>query len=464
MSQAASFFSSLKAALILALLCSLISDVLSANNHTGDILLPDPFFTDEKKPGLRVSGGFFSDDEQGGGGRGGGTPLSAVIMIMGNGKSAPDRPATGAGSQEKSAVQSLLTQLYHYVNDPSSSGSSDDTPPPGDRPPEPGESELDIMTDLIQQADALMAELQGEVIFIVDKDDTIIPYENDDNQQRLRPLFKEFVERWQAQGKLKLIMVTRGLIMTFAGRQMIDESQLPQPDYVISMPYFNSDWNVQIHSREGIELTGLFPPNFEHRDLIIHNRGIAFRRCFSHMVYGFIRNLEHRLQQHLGSETLPAGTILSCEDRNHPVNVQFSPDFDLKAHEDEIRQAVFKNTGPMAIVSFDFEGHQMTLKAINSKGEFIRQFAAALGLQHSPVIVAGDRMDDLSMMNPAETGLERSRAVIVDNAKKELKQAARDQLKGAVISPHHCLLGAFHGFVEQLKTIIQEQKSADGRH
>ena len=481
MRQPASFFFSLKsvsqyvfvfsvrdtqwAALILTFLFSLISGVLSANNHTGDILLPDPFFTAGKKPGLMGVGGFFPDDEQGGGGRGGGSPLSAIIIVLGNGRSTLARPATGAGSQEssqeKNPVQPLLTRSYHRSQEPSS-GSADDSPPPGDTPPEPGESELDIMTDLIQQADALMAELQGEVIFIVDKDDTIVP-DKDDNQQRLRPLFKEFVERWRAQGKLKLIMVTRGVV-TVARRQLIADDLLPQPDYVISLPSITLNRGVQVHSREGIELTGLFPPGFGHQDLLIHDRGIVFRRSFTHMVYDFIRDLEHRLQQHLGRETLPAGTIVSCEDTCHPVTVRFSPDFDLKGHEAEIRQAVFENVGPMAIVSFDFEDQEMILKALDTKGEIIRQFAGALGLQHSPVIVAGDRSDDISMMNPAETGLERSRGVVVANAKKEVKQAARDKLAGAIISPHHCLLGAFHGFVEQLKIIIKEQKSPDGQH
>lgn len=420
-------------------------------NHT-EIIIPS--WKGKDAPGYSSGAMDFGTGHHGGGG--GSTPMSLVIVV-GTGPSKLAQTSGAATNSDQGNGSPLSRSLLDLVMSLGSSvqtGASGNPPPPEDENNTGQAYELEIMTALLKEAEQLMESLEGEVVLVVDKDNTILP--DDPHQQvRLRLLFREFVERWQARGKLKLVMVTRGQIRLAIRIPYLNETLLPQPDYIISIPFLSaySAYGIHIHSREGVPLTGILPEYFLGSGITLHPGGVSFLN-YAQTYSEIFENIESRMRTVLGHDDLPEGVVYLVENQWLHCRVFFRLDYSLQANEATLRQAVLQIAGRLALVSFDFAEGVMTIKAAESKGEFVAALAEVMGLHGQVVIVAGDSIDDFSMMDPRETGIQDSRAVVVGNADGKLSFSARNQLQQAVISSYNCLLGTFDGFVQHLRALV----------
>ena len=370
-----------------------------------------------------------------------------VMFAVGN-----SRQGQGGSRQDGSSTTwgaGLFQWLWSWLWPP---GEGSRQKSPGEQPPDDGNQvrEEHAFNNFLAEIDVLMMQLQGEVVLVTDMDDTILP-SNHSDQRGARSLFKSFVEKWRARGKLRLIIVTRAGVRLRHWSQA-PFSELPVPDYLIAGGNDYDSLNIQ--SRDGVSFAReIMPASGDESSVEVREDGVTIAS------YGqYVAERMNSLEQLLREQSLPVLSVgqpsTSGESRR---SVEFESTYDLSINTGLIREAVFRIFGVLGEVAISPDSHEIQISMPFYKGSFLARLAAAMSLTGANVIAAGDSIDDQSMLAPRNLeGYSVATAVVVGNAEPNIRGilGGRDNI---IISEYPCLLGVAEGFLQGLKRLVSGQ-------
>ena len=310
--------------------------------------------------------------------------------------------------------------------------------------------ELAVFMVMLAEIEALLEQLEGQVVLVTDMDDTILPYDRS-IQIAIRARFREFIEKWRHEGRLQLVIVTRAEVTPDIWH-FFAQNGLPEPDYLVAGA--NPFGSLNIQSRPGLSFTSpILPGSIISEGVEVRENGITIRN-YDNFVYERLQGLFRRLL----TQGFP---VVASFVRDRECTVEFSDKYSLETYADSLKAAISDIFGALAKVTIDPSKHQLTVSMPFTKGALISRLARLMSLEDKIIIAAGDQTDDQGLMISGSqgTGYRVSTAVVVGNASKNLKgiMSYRDH---TIVSTHNYLAGVVDGMLQGLRRLPESQSGS----
>ncbi len=359
----------------------------------------------------------------------------------GNKESPPD-------TQRQESKESWMYDSSPSGSEPSSSAGG------GERNPDQGASISEVALDgLFEELEVLMNQLPADVQLTIlsDFDDTLFPgrLEDSELEKRKRERFRSFVNRWRAQGKLKLIIVTHNSLASAA--DFYEPCELPLPDYVISGCTMGRSLEVRRLNAERFQCEIMPLPSGPS---IITVEPTGFRINQNYITF---LEFSAEVQADLQSRGIRIVSAVDSSTDDESIVTMKSESPLLEGDRKLIRARLFANYGVLARVSF-IGDHEFVVALPISKGAIVSRFADAMGLLVTRVMAVGDTVDDISMMRPLSfSSYQADQGVIVRGS--ELAQAGLDGRQGQALFVGGTLItGVVQGMLRWVRKILEEEQ------
>ena len=341
-------------------------------------------------------------------------------------------------------------------------------------------SELEFFQVKVQAIEAMMEKIDDEIVLVADWDDTL--YRKGDDIA-IRNGFKDFVNKWRQQNKLKLVIVTSNP-MEPAAWCRFSKCKMPDPDYLIVMSLQHDYFNIQ--ARPGLTInTEMVAPEFmrDHfPDAKVYSEGLELPEFVSTLNKLIIS--EEYLQPLIVANKLPIEDIENCigEDPFIIETKKFTHENDRLAQSSidlitlkqldekcllKFGKECFNVFGCFLNVSTDnnisdlrgpgeepeiYDQDFILLTFLYSKGGLLSQLAKPLGLKGKVIFAAGNGSNDTDMLDPVGSDLDYhvSTGIVVGNASNTLKKGLSDK-PHVVFCEKDRLTGVMEGFETGLK-------------
>lgn len=391
---------------------------------------------------------------------GGGSSTLPLFIMLGNGPSKNSQKPSGSG---ESSSGTSSGNWYVTFRLPGLKLSGNNQAPGAQEPPPPPETKCDASNymDFMGYLNQLMEIFNGVVTLVVDKDDTILMGEGDD-QSSIREAFHGFVNYWRDKNKLRLIILTRGQL-TPGQWGYLREMMLPEPDVLISGAEYGS---ALIMPRPGTRMSfPIISRHYTSEHVTILESGGVYISKYTYFIREAMQSFWFNLVlQGIPVIGTPSSFWISDDAAFETIKIESGYDLQNSQNQQTIMEALERHLGLLGGINFDFDKNQLILSAPRSKGRILHHLAATLQLRGSSVIVAGDSEDDLSMLLPPDNAPFPVSAAILTGATNaglvDQANAANTQRATPIpleIEAAPALLGVLQGMGKALFRIIQKQ-------